>query len=233
MSNYSISEFIKRNASPTSTGSFFEQENPNTLRINLKNTVLTKIGAMIAYTGNIQFKKQGSMEQGLGSMFKKMVTGEGMTMMRAEGNGALFCADQGKRIQIIQLNNESISVNGNDVLALEETLTYEIKRMKSGGAMLAGGLFNMRISGTGFIAITVHGSPVMLNVTPDNPVCTDGDATVAWDGNLSPEIKTDISWKNLIGKSSGESIQLMFRGSGWVLVQPFEEHPVPAGTQAS
>ncbi|TAF33464.1 MAG: AIM24 family protein [Cytophagales bacterium] len=226
MSKYSIEEFIRQNASPASTGSFFELENSKTLRINLTQKVLTKVGAMIAYTGNITFKKQGSTEQGLGMMFKKMVSGEGMTMMRAEGNGVLYCADGGKNVKVLHLQNQTISVNGNDVLALEESLSYDIVRLKASTGFVSGNAFNMKISGTGMVAISVHGDPLMLIVTPDKPVFTDGDATVAWDGGLQPEIKTDISWKDFIGKSSGESVQFAFRGNGWVLVQPYEEQPI-------
>jgi uncharacterized protein (AIM24 family) len=46
---------------------------------------------------------------------------------------------------------------------------------------------------------------------------------VAWSGSLSPNIKTAISFKTLLGRGSGESIQLAFEGSGWVVLQPYEE----------
>ena len=35
-------------------------------------------------------------------------------------------------------------------------------------------------------------------------------------------MKTDFKAKNLIGRGSGESIQMAFQGQGWVLVQPSE-----------
>ncbi len=40
----------------------------------------------------------------------------------------------------MQLNSESLSVNGNDVLAMSGSLKYDIKLMRGGG-MAAGGLF--------------------------------------------------------------------------------------------
>jgi uncharacterized protein (AIM24 family) len=55
------------------------------------------------------------------------------------------------------------------------------------------------------------------------PVFTDPNATVAWSGGLTPEIITDISLGTLLGRGSGESIQLRFAGDGWVVVQPYEE----------
>ena len=35
-------------------------------------------------------------------------------------------------------------------------------------------------------------------------------------------IKTDFKLKNLVGRGSGETIQMAFSGQGWVLVQPSE-----------
>jgi uncharacterized protein (AIM24 family) len=62
-----------------------------------------------------------------------------------------------------------------------------------------------------------------LRVTPQQPVITDPNATIAWSGNLSPEFKTDISLKTFFGRGSGESLQMLFQGDGFVVVQPYEE----------
>jgi uncharacterized protein (AIM24 family) len=35
-------------------------------------------------------------------------------------------------------------------------------------------------------------------------------------------MKTDINVKTLMGRGSGETIQVSFEGTGWVLVQPSE-----------
>ncbi len=79
------------------------------------------------------------------------------------------------------------------------------------------------------IAITTHYDPLTLKVTPDQPVFTDPNATVAWAGSLSPEMKTDISLKTLVGRGSGESLQMAFRGDGFVVIQPYEEVYFQAG----
>lgn len=90
-------------------------------------------------------------------------------------------------------------------------------------AMMAGGLFNVRLEGTGLIAITSHYDPMTLRVTSENPVVTDPNATIAWSGNLEPAFKKDVSLKTLVGRGSGESIQMEFKGEGFVVVQPYEE----------
>ena len=89
--------------------------------------------------------------------------------------------------------------------------------------MLAGGLFNVRLQGTGMVAFTTHYDPITLVVTPDMPVVTDPNATVAWSGSLEPRIRTDVSIKTFFGRGSGESIQTEFNGNGFVVIQPFEE----------
>jgi uncharacterized protein (AIM24 family) len=220
---YSIAEFVRETSKRNPENSFFDLESSQTLEINLNGTVWMKLGSMIAYYGNVTFKRQGISEQGLSMVFKKMVSGEGMTLMKAEGKGKVYLADSGKKVRILHLSNESIFVNGNDVLAIESTLSYDIKMMKSVAGVVGGGLFNVKISGSGMIALTTHGDPITLLVTQDAPLFTDANATVAWEGNLYPQIKTDLSFRNLIGRGSGEGIQLAFSGNGWVVVQPYEE----------
>ena len=45
------------------------------------------------------------------------------------------------------------------------------------------------------------------------------------------EFVTDVSFKTFIGRGSGESIQMKFTGSGFVVVQPFEEVYTTNGNQ--
>ncbi len=89
--------------------------------------------------------------------------------------------------------------------------------------MLADGLFNVKLSGNGMVAITTHHDPLTLVVAPNKPIITDPNATVAWSGSLAPELKTDISFKTFMGRGSGESIQMKFQGQGFVVIQPCEE----------
>lgn len=178
---------------------------------------------MVAYHGKIKFEREGILEHGLGTMFKKALTGEGASLMKANGDGKLYLADSGKKIIILHLENEAIFVNGNDLLAFEPSINHKIKMMKKVAGMMAGGLFNIRCEGTGLIAITSHYEPLTLRVIPGKPIITDPNATVAWSGNLQPEFQTDITLKTFLGRGSGESIQMRFEGDGFVIVQPYEE----------
>ena len=223
MSKYSINTFLTETAQDDSAHEPFELENPYLLEVNLNGRVWAKLGAMIGYTGNVKFERQGVLEGGIGKMFKKAVTGEANPMMKADGQGRVYFADNGKKVRILSLQDEMLFVNGNNVLAFDDSIKWDIKMMKRMAGIAAGGLFNMQIQGTGRVAITTHFDPITLAVKPNEPVFTDPNATIAWSSSLQPEIKTDITLKSLFGRGSGESFQLAFKGEGWVVLQPYEE----------
>lgn len=223
MGRYSLTDFVARTAEQDRGQGVFELENERLLEVNLNGEVWTKTGSMVAYVGQIKFTREGVLEHGIGKFLKKAVSGEGTRLTKAAGAGRLYLADAGKKVSILDLAGQPLFVNGNDVLAFERTLTWDIKLMRKMTALVAGGLFNVRFEGAGMLAITTHYDPVTLRVLPGQPVYTDPNATVAWSGNLAPEFKTDISLKTFFGRGSGESVQMMFNGDGFVVVQPYEE----------
>ena len=213
-----LEEFTKANA-PTEGGEKFQKENKRLLDIAVDGSVMTKAGAMIAYTGDLTFTGRTSAEGGLTGFVKDAVTSEGTPVMEAEGTGHLYVADQGKKVQVLSLDDgESISVNGNDILAFDSSVDYEINTIGSLSGAVAGGLTNVFLTGPGNVAVSTHGDPLVL----EPPVNTDPSATVAWSTNLSPSIATNK--KIEIGQTSGEGIQMEFTESeGFVVVQPYEE----------
>lgn len=215
-----LNEFVSQNA-PAEGQARFELEHSKLLDIDVDGTVLTKAGAMVAYEGDLTFTGKSSAEGGLTGFIKDQVSSEGTPVMEVEGNGHVYIADQGKKVQILALDeSESISVNGNDVLAFEASVDYEIGTIGSLGGASAAGLTNVYLSGPGLVAVTTHGDPLVL----EPPVTTDPDATVAWSSDLSPSIEMDRSLSDAIGQSSGETYQMSFEGTtGFVVVQPFEE----------
>lgn len=223
MGNYSIEEFIRQTKQDEQENGYFELETPRILEVNLTDQVWAKMGSMISYTGNIKFERERMMEHGVGRLLKKALTGEGSSLMKAQGNGRLYLADQGKKITIFDLHGESITVNGNDLLAFEPTIQWDIEVMRKMAGVVSGGLFNVTLRGHGKVAITTHYEPLTLLVKPGEPVITDPNATVAWSGHLAPEFRTDISFRTFLGRGSGESIQMEFSGDGFVIVQPYEE----------
>ncbi len=206
-----------------SDGGAFALETERLLDIRLNGKVWIKTGAMVAYYGAIKFTREGITEHGITKLLKKAVTGEGTALTKATGQGNLYLADRGKKISLIELRGHSLVVNGRNILAFEETIHWDITYLRQFAAVWAGGFFNVRLSGRGYAAITTHFDPLILKVSPLDPVMTDVNATVAWSGSLSPQFKTDVSASTLIGRASGETIQMLFEGDGFVVIQPYEE----------
>lgn len=226
---YSIAEFVAATRQRDRGEGTFELEGARMLEVNLDGDMWIKMGSMISYRGDVKFTRERVLEKGIGKFLKKTVSGEGARLTKAQGAGSVYLADAGKKITILNLRNEAIVVNGNDVLAFEPQIDWDIRMMRKVSAMLSGGLFNMRLEGSGMLAITTHYDPVTLEVKFANPVYTDPNATVAWSDSLTPQFKTDVSFKTFLGRGSGESIQMMFEGEGFVVVQPYEELYLQAG----
>lgn len=230
--SFSLVDFLNDTGERDHPGSVFELESPKMLEAHVNGRLWTKLGAMIAYRGNLKFIREGMLEGGIGKMLKRAVTGEVSPLSKVEGNGRVYLADEGKEVSILRLQGDAINVSGNDLLAFEDSVQYDITMIRRVAGMMAGGLFSVRLQGNGLVAITTHGKPLTLRVTPDDPVMTDPNATVAWSANLQPELKTDITFKALVGRGGGETFQMMFRGDGFVVVQPFEEVPVVQNTSS-
>ena len=198
----------------------FALQNSKLLKVSLKDiTIQAKAGAMVAYQGDVSFEHAGS--GGLGRMVKKAVSGEGTTLMKMSGTGEVFLADTAQDIHLLYLENDAITVNGANLLAFDSGIDWDIKRVEGVSGMMGGGLFNTALNGTGWVAIISDGPPVLLN-TADAPTFADPQAAITWASSVQTGIKTDIKLKNLIGRGSGESVQMSFSGQGWVLVQPSE-----------
>jgi uncharacterized protein (AIM24 family) len=152
-------------------------------------------------------------------MLKKAVTGEGVPLMRCRGKGDVFLANYAAEVHLLRLEGDALSVNGHSILAFEPTLSWDIRRIE-GASMAAGGLFNTILEGTGWAAITAHGTPVVLQT--DAPTYVDAQAAIAWSANLQTSIHRTMKLGALVGRGSGEAVQLAFAGSGFVVVQASE-----------
>ncbi len=216
--------------SETQSQDAFALQNGKLLKVSLDQvTIQAKLGSMVAYQGDVKFEHAGS--GGLGRMVKKAMTGEGTRLMKMEGTGEVFLADQAQDIHLIKLEDDRITCNGANVLAFDAGIDWDIKKVEGGAAaMLSGGLFNMVLSGTGWVAVLSDGPPVMLDVG-GAPTFADAQAAITWSSGVTTSLKTDFNVKNLIGRGSGESIQMAFQGEGWVLVQPSEGRIAAVGGQ--
>jgi uncharacterized protein (AIM24 family) len=204
----------------------FALQNSKMLRVHLNGEVLARQGSMVAFQGQMDFSYEGA--GGVGKFIKKAMTGEGAPLMRVKGQGLLFVAENATDIHLFYLENEALTVNGRNILAYDPHLTSDIQRVQGAG-IAAGGLFNTTLTGTGWVAVTAHGTPVMLD-TGRAPTFADGQSAVCWSAGLHVGVNRTIKASALIGRGSGEAMQLAFQGQGFVLVQASEGPITP--TQA-
>ena len=199
-------------------------QNPRMLKARLQDSeLLARQGAMVAYQGAVEFAYEGA--GGMGRFLKKALTGEGVPLMRCRGTGDVFLAQDANELHVLDLDGDSVTVNGANVLAFEPGLTWDIRRVE-GASALSGGAFNMVFSGTGRLVISAFGTPVVLN-TGEAPTYADLQAAVAWSGSLQTRLVRTAGASALIGRGSGEAFQLAFLGQGFLVVQASEGPVVP------
>jgi uncharacterized protein (AIM24 family) len=197
----------------------FSLQNERLLKVRLEAvTIQARQGAMVAYQGDVHFEHSGS---GMKRLMKKMATGEGVDLMKASGTGEVFLAIRAQEIHLIPLNDEEITVNGQNVLAFDAGVDWDIKKVEGMSGVMTGGLFNIKLKGTGAVAVVSDGPPVLLDVGSAPTFC-DPQAAIVWSQGVKSSVKTDANLKSFVGMGSGESVQVAFSGEGWVLVQPSE-----------
>jgi len=195
------------------------------IKVAVNGEVMARAGSMVAYQGDMHFKALGS--GGIGRAIQQRLTGEGVPLMQVSGRGDLFLADSAADVHVIDLDGtDGLTINGSNVLAFDTSLSYNIGRVHGAAGFASNaGFFNCVFTGRGRIAITSHGTPVVLNV--DQPTYADPQAAVAWSSSLQTGIKRNDSmgFGRLIGRSTGEGLTLSFSGRGFVIVQPSELPP--------
>lgn len=200
-------------------------ENAKSIKYAVNGEMLARQGAMIAYRGNLQFERKG---QGVGGMLKRAVTGEGLPLMTVRGQGEAWFAHEAQNCFIVDIDpGDVFTVNGRNVLCFDASLKYEIKTVKGAG-ITGGGLFNSVFTGHGRLGLVCEGNPLVIPVSPQWPVYVDTDAIVGWTANLQTSLHRSQSIGSMIRGGSGEAVQLMLQGEGYVVVRPSEATPQKA-----
>ncbi|KRF20395.1 AIM24 family protein [Nocardioides sp. Soil796] len=205
----------------------FTLQNDQMLRVGLGPDVLAAKGAMVAYTGQVQFhhEKSGSMAK----LAKKIVTSEDVSLMRVSGQGEVYFASDAGYVFLLELENEGISLNYRNLLAFDSSLTWDINRVKGAGLM-TGGLFNTTVGGNGTVAVACIGKPTVFDCS-QQPVFVDPNSAVCWSAGLAPGINNSMNMGSMLRGGSGEAVQYVFHGPGFVVVQSFEWTPVSTGAR--
>ena len=215
-----LEAFIEAQRAGDEAGPAFRCESARLLRIDLDGEVWLKPGAAIAYRGEVGFERRPTLEA---TDPVDAVLREVAPLVRAHGRARLYCGSHGSHVRLVRLDGESLVVAWAELLAFESSLGFAPELVAHGVSVAAGGLAVVRLSGQGVIALATHGQPIALAVTPESPLNTDPHATLAWSATLEPTLKTDLSWRSLVGHGGHEAFQMHFAGTGVVFVQPFED----------
>ncbi|MEU0843351.1 AIM24 family protein [Streptomyces sp. NPDC001700] len=183
--------------------------------------LFARTGSMVAYEGFVQYEPNPPAVRQMASQW---LTGEGAPLMRCSGDGLLYLADYGANVVCINLNGDALSVNGTNLLAFDAHLQWGVERVKGIAKFAGQGLFNVGVSGTGWVALTSRGTPIVVDCgRGEDETYVDPDALVAWSSGLKVKGKRSFKASSLIGRGSGEAYQLGFSGQGFVVVQPSED----------
>ncbi|MFF4187543.1 AIM24 family protein [Streptomyces sp. NPDC001691] len=217
--------FAIENMAQPATAAGMTLENAKSIKYAVNGEMLARQGAMIAYRGTLQFERRG---QGIGGMLKRAVTGEGLPLMSVSGQGEAWFAHEAQNCFIVDIEQgDALTINGRNVLCFDATLSYEIKTVKGSG-IAGGGLFNSVFTGYGRLGLVCEGNPLVIPVSPQLPVYVDTDAVVGWSANLQTSLHRSQSIGSMLRGGSGEAVQLMLQGEGYVIVRPSEATPQKA-----
>ncbi|NEA77118.1 TerD family protein [Streptomyces sp. SID13588] len=207
----------------TPTGQRWTQQNNKMMRADLSQAggqpVLARQGSMVLYQGKVEYSYKGA---GFAGRIVGGATGQEMQLMRCTGQGQVFFAENGAHLHPIELQGDAICVSSENVLAFDESLQYEVRRIEGHG-IPGGALFTMQFQGTGTIIVKTHGTPVVLPVTPTT--YADCNAIVAWSAASQVIISSQVRLRrNAYPGHSGETVNLQFRGApgNFIVVQPYE-----------
>ncbi|MFB4195867.1 TerD family protein [Streptomyces carpaticus] len=199
-------------------------QNPQLVRVDLAadegRPIMARLGSMVLYQGDVDFAYKGG---GIKRRIVSGMTGEGFgSLMRVSGTGQVYLAEEATRLHPVELQGDALCVASQHVLAFDETLEHEVRRI-DGHGIPGGSLYALQFHGHGTVVVTTHGEPLVLPVTP--MTFTDANATIAWSAAAQVLVAHQVRLRrHAYPGDSGETTQLQFRGApgNFVIVQPYE-----------
>ncbi|HYM62873.1 MAG TPA: tetratricopeptide repeat protein [Thermoanaerobaculia bacterium] len=175
------------------------------LEINFARSVHVKKGTVSSYSGNLKFVAESGL---LGTTAQ--------TLVKAVGQGKVFVYEKGRKTFLLDLSEEFIYVEGRNLLALEDTLTYRVEPIYD--ASYQKKIDTVKIFGKGSLAISTSIEPLTLRVTREYPLSISSHALVAWTGNLIPTVVDDQLLDNVMIETEGKlGFKIRFEGDGVVV----------------
>ncbi|GAA0474490.1 AIM24 family protein [Streptomyces sp. NPDC046215] len=205
----------------------FRLQGSKVLAVDLSgDAVKAKNGAMVAYEGEMAFKKMTGGGDGLRGMVTRRLTGEQMEVMEVKGHGTCYFADRASEVNLVTLSGDTLYVEASNLLCTDASLRTGTSFTGLRGASQGTGLFTTTVEGTGQAAIMSAGTAIVLRVTPAMPLQVDPGAYIAHTGKLKQHFQSGVNFRTVIGEGSGEAFQIRFEGDGLVYVQPSERNTI-------
>ena len=175
------------------------------LEINFARSVHVKRGTVSSYSGNLKFVAESGL---LGTTAQ--------TLVKAVGQGKIFVYERGRKTFLLDLNDEFIYVEGSNLLALEDSLTYRVEPIYD--ASYQRKIDTVKIFGKGSLAISTSIEPLTMRVTREYPLSISSNALVAWTGNVIPTVVDDQSLETvMIENTDVGGFKIRFEGDGVVV----------------
>lgn len=174
------------------------------LEINFDSSVYIKRGTVSSYSGNLRF----TPDTGLAG------TTAG-TMVRVDGEGRLFVFERGRKTFLLDLNDEFIFVEGSNLLALEESLSYRVEPIYDSAYQRK--IDVVKIFGRGSLAISTSMEPLTMRVSGAYPLSISSGSLVAWTGNLIPGVIDESPMSGVMIEAPEAGFKIRFEGEGVVV----------------
>ncbi|GHJ35842.1 TerD family protein [Streptomyces sp. TS71-3] len=206
----------------TATGQRWTLQNEKLVRVDLAigaQALLARQGTVVLHQGKVDFAQKGA---GIAGRVAGDATGQEDQLVRCTGHGQVFLAEDAAHLFPVELQGDAICVSAEHVLAFDEALQYEARRIEGQG-IPGGALATLQFQGTGTVLVKTHGLPVVLPVTPTT--FADCHAVVAWSAASQVVVAGQVRTRsNAHPGAGGQSVNLQFRGAPghFIVVQPFE-----------
>jgi Tfp pilus assembly protein PilF/uncharacterized protein (AIM24 family) len=192
---------------PAQVHPLFVVRSDGALEIASPGVVYVRKGSVVWYGGNVRFTAESAFR---GTRLE--------SILRADGRGYLFVNDPGRHAFRRDLSEQSLSLEGSRLLALDHGLSFRLEPIHD--FRLNRRVDILRIQGRGSVILSVTGPLLAHDVTPDFPLIVSAHDLVAWSGSLLPAVVEDRFLEEVMQPESASAPKIRFEGEGTVLTEP-------------
>jgi uncharacterized protein (TIGR00266 family) len=188
-------------------------------RLSTGEKIVAEAGAMVSMSASIDIetKARGGI---LGSLKRSVLGGESffINTYTARSDGVITLAPSlPGDCEVIEMEGKGLMIQGTSYIASADTVEIDTKFAGMKGFISGEGFFFLKTAGTGPVFISSYGAIHEVNVTPDQDLVIDTGHIVAFEDNLTWNVKTVGGLKSTF--FSGEGLVCRFSGEGKVWLQ--------------